>query len=207
METYIVGKIIIQTMRDIWYTVFRANLKVCFFLIKYKEHSDSFQKEQLWNSRNISLEQYHSSFCPRGGSQRHLSTHFTTVNTRTMSKIFCKQIQTCTYHSFPQKCRGAHVLIILILTENISQCFRPHRQDTGRDPVLRALASVPTAEDVQSSGGEEGIVGSLNTVLLCGQLPKCFSECAWVTCNPELQQTTHTRGSFCVYFSNCTNFA
>lgn len=97
METYIVGKIIIQTMRDIWYTVSRANLKVCFFLIKYKEHSDSFQKEQLWNSRNISLEQYHSSFCPRGGSQRHLSTHFTTVNAK----------------SFANKSK--HVLIIVFL--------------------------------------------------------------------------------------------
>lgn len=130
-----------------------------------------------------------------------MSRYFTTVYTRAMSKMF---MHLSELHSFTG---GTHILIIFILTANILHCFWPRRQDTGREPTLRALASVPSAEDVQQSRGEEGIVGSLNTVLLCGQLPKCFSERAWVMHNPELQQTTHTRGSFCVYFSNCANFA
>lgn len=53
--------------------------------------------------------------------------------------------------------------------------------------------------------GEEGIVGSLNTVLLCGRIPKCFFVCARAMHHPELQQTTHTRGSTsaqCACFSN-----
>lgn len=84
---------------------------------------------------------------------------------------------------------------ILILTVNISQCSQHYRQHTGRDSMLRALANILSAGDVQSSTEEEGIVGSLNTVFLCGCSPKCFSVCAWVMHQSKLQQTTHTRGS------------
>lgn len=44
-------------------------------------------------------------------------------------------------------------------------------------------------------------MGSLNTVLLCGHSPKCFSVCAWAMHHPELQQTTHTKGSTLVFVS------
>lgn len=88
---------------------------------------------------------------------------------------------------------------IFILTVKISQCSQPYRQHTGRDPILRAQANVLSAGDVLPSGGEEGIVGSLNTVLLCGCIPKCFFLCVCVCAramhHTELQQTTHTRGS------------
>lgn len=67
-----------------------------------------------------------------------------------------------------------HVHIIFILTVNISQCSWPDRQHTGRERIVRALANVLSAGDVLPSGGEEGIVGSLNTVLLCGCIPECF---------------------------------
>ncbi len=81
---------------------------------------------------------------------------------------------------------------IFILTESISQCSQPCRQHTGRDPILRALANVLSAGDVQSSGGEEGIVGSLNTVLLCGCIPKCFCVCARGRCTILIYSRPHT---------------
>lgn len=62
----------------------------------------------------------------------------------------------------------------------------------GRDPILRALANALSAGDVQPSGGEEGIVGSLNTVLLCGCIPKCFFVCVRGRCTILIYSRPHT---------------
>lgn len=58
-----------------------------------------------------------------------------------------------------------------------------------------AEGTVQCSECRKMCGGEEEIVGSLNTVLLCGCIPKCFSVCAWAMHHPVLHQTTHARGS------------
>lgn len=47
---------------------------------------------------------------------------------------------------------------------------------------MRAQASVLNAGDVQPGREEEGIVGSLNTVLLCSRIPECCFVCVRRQC-------------------------
>lgn len=66
---------------------------------------------------------------------------------------------------------------------------------TGRGRTLRAPARLLNAGAVQLQGAEEGIVGSLNTVLLCGRSPECFFASVHRRCTIVSYSRPHTRPS------------